>query len=197
MKPLKLKFFNFVRNQLAAGDHKATNHGIVVADGILLRGKYTTMVNGKDPQVDYNLMPAAAILHMLDVTLRNQTRYASWYVALFSGATAPASTWTAANFSANATEITSSSEGYTEATRQLWVPAAASAGKITNAASMAHFTIATASSVTVRGVALLSDSAKGSTTGVLASAAQITPARTLYDTDTHDAEFSVELTDTV
>jgi len=93
-------------------------------------------------------------------------------------------------------EITSSTEGYTEATRPVWVPTAPTTPLIDNLANKAAFTIATASSLTVNGAAMTSDAAKGAVTGKLISAAKFTAARTLFNTDVFNLAYRVQLTST-
>ena len=197
IKQVDKKHHNELFRSMADGNFTETSDGGVLVRGqALIKGIYTHSVNGKDVRQDANMIPAAGILHILDVVFRNQTRYASWYIALYSGTTAVATSWTAGNFTATATEITSGTEGYSEATRQVWTPSAASSGAINNIASPATFTIATASTITVRGMALLSDSAKGSTSGVLASAVQLASARTLSNGETFQAQYQISLVDT-
>lgn len=90
---------------------------------------------------------------------------AGLYLALFSGATAPAANWGAASFAAVASEIVSQTEGYTAATRPVWTPVNTNTGSIDNLASVASLTIATASQLNVTGAALLTNSTRGGTTG--------------------------------
>lgn len=73
-------------------------------------------------------------------------------------------------------------------------PVAASQAMIDNLANKAAFTIATASSLTVNGAALLSESAKGAVTGKLVSATKFAAARTLYNTDVFNLAYRVQLT---
>lgn len=166
----------------------------------LVQGMYESSIIRDGEEIDWrwdkNLVPTEGLNHFLDVVLRNQAQNATWYLPLSSGNVSPASTWTAANYSANATEITSPTEGYTEATRQAFVPAAASGGVITSNASKAAFTIETASSLNVWGTALLSSSTKGGGSGKLASAVKFAIVRTLQDTDIFNLGYSITMTST-
>jgi hypothetical protein len=163
---------------------------------VMVSGVYTHDVNGFDERSDSNLLTTEGLNHMLDVTLHDASKVTTWYVKLFSGNVTVLATWTAANFTSNATEITSNSEGYSESTAPVYVEAAAAAGVTTNTASKAAFTIATTTSVTVWGAALSSSSTKGGTTGTLMSASKFGAVRTLYNTDVFNVGYSITLTST-
>jgi len=163
---------------------------------VTAEGGYIHDVNGQDERFDKNLLPDEGLLYLLSVGLNNGTKLASWYLALYSGNYTPTAALTAASFPATAGEITSNTEGYTEATRQLWTPTAPTTPLIDNLANKAAFTIATASSLTVHGAALLSEAAKGAVTGKLISASKFSAARTLYDTDVFNLAYRVQLTST-
>jgi hypothetical protein len=163
---------------------------------VTVSGVYTHDVNGLDERSSANIVVTEGLNHMLDTVLHDGTKVATWYVKLFSANTTPLATWTAANFTANATEITSNTEGYSETTAPAYVEAAASAGSITNTASKAAFTIATATSVSVWGAALSSVSTKGGTTGTLMSASKFAAVRTLYNTDVFNVGYSLTLSST-
>lgn len=133
-------------------------------------------------------------MYLLTVGLYNGTKLPTWNLALYAANYTPLANLTAASFPATASEITSNTEGYTEATRRVWTPSAPSANMIDNLANKAAFTIATASSLTVNGAALLSESAKGAVTGKLVSATKFAAARTLYNTDVFNLAYRVQLT---
>ena len=178
------------------------NHKYEVSDAgihfpkqkVTASGLYTHSVNGMDEREDANIVVTEGLTHMLDVVLGDLTALPDWYFGLFAANVTPVSTWTAANFTANATEIVSNTEGYSETVRQTFVEAAAAAGSINNTASKAAFTIATATSITVWGAGLLSSSTKGGTTGTLMSAAKFSDARTLYNTDVFNLGYTLTLT---
>lgn len=190
-----MKFMKEIVAFLQRGDYQETDEGLLIHSSLIARGKYTHSVNGGDERIDYNLIPAEGIAYMLDAGLNGGTPITNWYLGLFSGAVDPASNWTAANFASLATEITSTSEGYTEVTRQAWTPAAPAGGVISNTGTKAQFTIAATTSINVSGAALLSDSARGGTTGTLVSASRFASARTLYDADVFELAYEVELQD--
>ena len=170
------------------------NHKYDVSDeGILfpkshvwIAGEYEDNY-GKTP----NLVPTEGLNHLLMVALRDTAKLNTFYLALFTGDYTPTAGITAATFTATANELTSNTEGYAETVRQTWTSAAASAGSIDSYASKADFTIATASSVVIRGAALLSSSAKGGTTGVLVSIARFAAARTEYNGNLYSLGYRV------
>lgn len=98
---------------------------------------------------------------LLDVTFRNQTQIASWYMGLVdnSGFTAYANSDTMSSHSGWG-ELTA----YSEATRPQWSPAAASARAVSNSTPI-DFTIN--GSGTVKGVFITSNNTKSGTTGTL------------------------------
>jgi hypothetical protein len=184
-----------IRQFVADGDFEQTEGGILVHGGLMARGKYTHTVNGEDEQIDYNLIPAAGILHVLDVVFGATAKTATWYLALFSGNATPDSTWTAANWVATATENTSTSEGYLTANRPTFVDAPAAAGVIGNVASKASYTIAASTTATFYGASLCSIQTRGAVTGVLASSVRFASTRVIDDGDTFEVGYTVELTD--
>lgn len=144
-------------------------------NGILLPGQdqiigisCETRVNGRDPQLTHNLLTLQGRRYLLGAAVAGVAQNTSFYIAPFTGDVTPNENWTAANFTANATEFT----GYDGANRILWDktmhPTASSAD---NTASAATFTLSAGqSNVTIRGFALLTASAKSATTGTLISA---------------------------
>lgn len=141
-----------------------------------------------------NLIPTEGLNHILMVALSNTAKLNNFYLALFSNNYTPTNTLTAANFAATAGEITSNTEGYSETTRRQWTPTAAAGGVIDNYTAKAAFSIETATSVTIRGAALLSDNVKGSASGVLISAAKFANDRVEYDGNTYNLGYRVTAT---
>jgi hypothetical protein len=195
------KLFRFAK-EFAADIRKEryehTEGGILLKrGGVQLTGIYEEGIVGQPDswRRHKNLIPDAGILMILGIAFYTDAKINAWYLAPFAGSSAVAAGWTAANFTANATEITSNTEGYTEAARQLFVPAAPAAGKVTNTASKANFTIITATQLTITGLGLLSASAKGATSGVLASAVKFGTARVLNTADVWGGGYEVSLTD--
>jgi hypothetical protein len=190
-----MKHTSDVAKFIKDGDYEETVDGLLIHRSIMARGSYVHTVNGQDERTDHNLIPAEGILYLLGAGLGATSKEAAFYLALFSGAVTPAANWTAANFTANASELTSQSEGYSGANRPVWTPGAAAAGKIGNLASRATFNIVATSTINVTGAALLSAQARGATTGVLVSASRYASTRVLNGGDTFELGYEVELTD--
>ena len=181
----------FIKN----GDFEQTDEGLLIHRSILARGRYTHSVNGQDVRVDYNLIPTEGIAYILDSSLGATAKISAWYLAAFSGNVSPAANWTAANFASQASEITSTTEGYSNATRPTWTPGASSAGVIGNLASKAVFTIVCTTSVNISGAGLLSSNVRGGTSGVLVSASRFNSVRQVYNGDAFELGYEVELQD--
>lgn len=160
---------------------------------VFASGMYFHSVNGQDERCDPNLLPDASILNMLNVVFGVTAKQSTWYLSMYANAVSPAANWTAANYAATAGEITSLTEGYTQATRPTWTPGVAAAGQIDNLSARSTFTIACTTSLTVNGAALHSDNTRGGTTGVLGSAARFGQARTLYNDDSFQLGYRVTL----
>lgn len=157
-------------------------------------GEYFGRVNGGTWEKEgNNLIVAEGLSHILNVALGAKAKATGYYLALFSGAAAPADNWTAANFAQAASELISQTEGYTAATRPQWEPADTSNMAIDNLATVASVTFATAASVNVTGAALLTSSVRGGTTGVLVSASKYAATRTFQDGDTYDIGYRLTL----
>lgn len=177
--------------------YKVSDGGILLFNDSLRiegAGEYIEGVNGGDWRRHKNLLVDQGLVHFLNVVLGSTAKISTWYIAPFSGSTTPAAGWTAANFTANATEITSGSEGYSEAVRQTATFVnASSSNQIDNYAAKAAFTIVTASTLTVTGIGLLSLNTKGGTTGTLISATKFGTARVLNSADVWNVGYRVAL----
>lgn len=179
-----------------AGEFKSylDNHQYEVSDtgiefpkaSVMLFGEYEDNY-GRTP----NLITTEGLNHILSVALRDGSKLNNFYLAIFSGNYTPTATLTAATFAATATEIVSGTEGYSNATRPQWSPAAPVGGQIDNYTTKAEFNIVTATQVTIYGAALLSDAVKGSTSGVLISAARFASSRTEYNGNVYGLGYRV------
>lgn len=105
--------------------------------------------------------PAEGRNFALNVMLHQGTPIPTWYIAPYEGDYTPTDDLTAATFPSLATECTA----YTAPSRIEFKEAAASAGATDNSAELAEFTFN--ATKTIRGFALVSGSAKGSTGGVI------------------------------
>lgn len=167
-----------------------------------IQGKYLFGTGMDDDEESKNLIPAEGILKILRIALGLDAKESGFYLALFSGNVDPAANWTAANFAANATEITSTAEGYSNSTRPVWTPAFSANGLISNfddATSVdqrALFNVSCSTSINVAGAALLSSNVRGGTGGALISATRYPTVRQVYDGTSFYLGYSVELLDT-
>jgi hypothetical protein len=182
------------RNALRTYRYERTENGIFFPDQkVKAVGQYVHSVNGEDERVDDNLVVDEGLVYFLSVGLKSGSQITAWYLSLYSGNYTPVAGLTAASYPADATEITSGSEGYSESVRQTWTGGTIASNMVDNYSSKAAFTIATASSVVVRGAAMGSVSTKGCTTGTLLSASKFAASRTVYDGDTFELGYRVIL----
>lgn len=182
----------FIKN----GDFEQTEEGLLIHRSICAKGRYVHSVNGgQDERIDTNLVPAEGIAYFLNVALGASAKLSNWYLAVFSGGVTPAANWTAANFPANATEITSTTEGYSNVTRPAWTPGVATAGVIGNLSTRAVFNIVCTSTLNISGAALLSDNVRGGVAGTLVSASRYGSVRVVNNGDAFELGYEVELTD--
>lgn len=197
MKSL-LKHAREFAKYMQKGQFEKTESGILFPAAkatIIGRGRYTHTVNGEDEQIDYNLLTNEGILYMLNAAFGSTAKESAFYVAPFQANATPLATWNGANYNTNATEVTSLTEGYSNATRPQWVPANATlgGGLINNLASRASFTIACTSNVTWYGAGLMSTNTRGDTVGKLLSAARFGSPRVLSNTDVWACGYEVDL----
>ena len=163
--------------------------------GAIASGEYFGRVNGGawEKEGD-NLIVTEGFAHILNVALGSTAKPGGYYLAIFSGSTAPAANWTASAFAATASEIVSLTEGHTGATRPAWTPANTTTGSIDNMAAVATLTIATAGQLNVTGAALLTSNQRGGTTGALVSASLYAAPRVFQNGDTYDLGYRINLT---
>lgn len=184
-------------NGLNAGISRTPDGGIVLREGdasgngrFVVRGYFSEWLNGEFLGETPNLVVDQGIIDILNTYFGSTSKKAGFYVALFAGAVTPAANWTAASFPATASEITSGSEGYSQSTRPAFTPAnATSATQIDNYAAKAAFTIVTASTLSVNGAAIVTESTKGSGSGVLVSASRYANTRSLQDGDAYEVGY--------
>lgn len=165
------------------------NHQYEVTDKGILFPKAHVVVFGEYEDhmgVTRNLIPTEGVTYILGNDLADPL-----YLAIYSGDYTPAADLTAANFTATATEIVSGTEGYTETMRRPWDSTTTSPGVRDNYAAKAEFTIATATTLTIRGAALLSSQVKGSTTGSIVSATKFSAPRVEYNGNTYSLGYRV------
>src|SRR5574340_633026 len=139
------------------------------AQKAICHGLFIHSVNGQDERTDKNMWVTEGRNHALDVVFGAGTQSTTWYLALFTGDVSVASTWTAANFAATATD---------------------------NASNKINYTFATASTVTVRGAGFLTTNTRGGTSGVLMSASRFSADRAMANSDILSVGYTLILTST-
>lgn len=170
------------------------NHHATQQHDFKFGGKYFHRVNGGPWEEASNLVVDEGIAHILNTAFGSKPKTPKYYIALFSGATAPANNWKAENFAAVASEIVSGTEGYTNATRPEWVSTDTNGNSIDNMVTAASLTIATSGTLTVTGAALLTSPTKGGTTGTLISASKYPVARTFQNGDIYEIGYRLSAT---
>lgn len=181
---------------LANNQYEVTGEGIAFPKaGATAVGLYAHDINGGEVTIDKNMLVDEGLLYLLQVGLTPRAKLPNWYLALNGNNVAPSAGLKGAAYAATAGEITSQTEGYTEATRQLWNPDTNISGKaeLLNATNRATFTMATASEVKIYGAALLSGNVRGSVADTLVSMVRFANPRTGYDTDKFNLSFRVAL----
>lgn len=144
--------------------------GVVIGGALRIRGD-----GGLDEThaIDANLLVDEGLNHILNVTMPPSGGYAQitqWYIAPFAGNYTPTATLTAANFASTATEFT----GYTATNRPALNVAAATSTKSTgNTGDEALFTMAAGGPYNIYGFAIVSASAKSSTSGRMLAAVRM------------------------
>jgi hypothetical protein len=155
--------------------------GLLVPAKMAFIGTYhaTLIREGRiiDEWTQENIVTNEALNHILGVVLGGASQITTWYLGLFSGNYTPVATDTAASLPGNSTEAS----GYSAATRQQWIPAAASGQAITNAASRASFTFT--ATQTIYGAFMTSSSVINGTSGTSFSAAQFAAPKSVVNTD--------------
>lgn len=183
-----------VDRQLKAGSKKNSfGHYWEIINGVLVMVGASALVV-PDVGIIGNAQPTEGLNNMFDTTYGTKAKPAGWYLGLYANAINPASTWTAATVAATAGEINSTAEGYTQTTRPQYTPNVADGGIGDNVGEEATFTIATASTLNVEGVILISSSVIGGTAGVLGSAARYPATRQLQNADSYKLGFRVTFT---
>lgn len=191
MKALRKEIQQSLHNEM----FDLTKEGLYLPrQGIMVKGEYFDRINDGEWERTPNLVVTEGLAHILNTALGSTAKVSGHYLALFSGATAPAANWTAANFASVASEIVSTTEGYTNATRPEWTPANTTTGSIDNMSATASLTIATTSTLNVTGAALLTNSTRGGTSGVLISATKFSATRTFQTGDVYQVGYRLSLT---
>jgi hypothetical protein len=160
-------------------------------------GCFRTRVNGRDLQIDPNVVPIEALDYLLKIGYKTAAgALASWYIGLFQDDVNPSDALTAANADATLNEFTA----YTQTTRVQWVlPTNPTTGAYDNSASPAVFTadgtVDPDDGVDIYGAFIISASAKLATTGKIGPAGQFSSGlRNLKPTDTLSVGYELSAT---
>lgn len=179
-----------IRKEYLAGKFEQTPEGIYFpVSRVLAQGKFVVSKRGQPEEVYENLVVNEGLNYLLGAGFGATSVLGNWYIALFSGNITVQATLTAATFPATATEWTN----YDETTRGAWTRDSVAAGAVNSFADKASFT-SSADAQTVRGAALLSDSAKGAVTGKLMAAARFGTDKGLDEGEILDVGYGFQLT---
>ena len=178
-----------ILESLRAGEYEKTPEGIFIPSGnILAQGVFSVAKRGEPEEFTQNLVVNQGLDYILSAAVGATAGIANWYIALFSGDVTVNATWTAATFTATATEWTA----YDEAARPAWSPGAVASAGIDSFASKASFTSSSDAQV-VRGAAMISASAKSATSGTLLASSRLSSDKTLDTGEILDVGYGLQL----
>jgi hypothetical protein len=181
---------NEIRKDFLAGKFERTEDGIYFPSSRLLaKGVFRYNKRGEPEEYSENLVVNQGLDYLLGAGVNGASSISNWYIAPYSGNVTVLATWTAANFTATATEWTL----YTSATRPAWSKGAVASGGIDSFATKAEFE-STADTQTVRGAALISVATKSAITGTLMAASNFPSAKALDTDEILDIGYGLQLT---
>jgi hypothetical protein len=180
-----------IKESLRAARYEETTEGIYFPkDNALAQGVFSVSKRGEDgTHYSENLVVNEGLDYILKAAVGETAGNANWYIALFSGDVTVSATWTAATFTATATEWTS----YDEAARVVWTKSLVVSAGSDSFSNKASFT-SSADTQTVRGAAMLSASAKSATSGTLLASSRFTSDKTLDTGEILDVGYGLQLT---
>jgi len=174
---------------VADGRFEETEAGLFVpSERSVVAGLFCYGKRGEALEYSDNLVVTEGLNYIVGVALKAVTRIDSWFIAPFSGAVAVQPSWTAANFTSSATEIT----GYASSTRPAWVGGSVAAGAVNSFAAKAE--IKATSTITIRGAGMLSTPTKSGTTGTLLGASRFTSDKVLDPDEILDIGYGLTIT---
>lgn len=167
-----------VANELARDvrnlKYEASDAGVLFPRSRLFIGGAFRVTGGDgESTIDANTFTNEGLNYLLNSAFGGGAPITQFFLAPFSGNVTPNAGWTAASFPGSATEFTA----YAGTTRPQWVEANADSQVIGNTASQAVFTFNAGGPYNLYGMALLSASAKGATTGILVAAMRFAAPR--------------------
>ena len=90
MQKLRKELATAIENEV----YDVTEQGIYFPNqGVMAQGQYFDRVNGGEWSVNKNLVVTEGLAHILNVAMGSTPKPTAYYLALFSGATAPAPRW--------------------------------------------------------------------------------------------------------
>jgi len=140
---------------------------------LFIGGAFRVTGGDGESTIDANTFTNEGLNYVLNAAFGGGAPITQFFLAPFSSNVTPNAGWTAATFPGAATEFTA----YTNPTRPQWVEANSDGQVIGNTASQAVFTFNAGGPYNLYGMALLSSSAKGAATGVLAAAMRFAAPR--------------------
>jgi len=154
---------------------------------------YEHIRDGKviDTWKEPNIVVNEGLNYILDAAFSAGSPLTSWYIALFKNNYTPIAANVAATFFGAGVANEATTE-YSEATRVAWVEAGPSSQVISNSASPAVFTFASA--ISIYGAALVSSSAKAATSGKLAAASKFASVRVMQIADVLNVTYTLTIT---
>jgi hypothetical protein len=178
-----------ITDALKAGQYETTPEGVYFPrENVLAQGVFSVSKRGEPDEFSQNLIVNEGLDYVLKAAIGETAGIANWYIALFTGDVTVLATWTAATFTAASTEWT----GYDEAARQAWTGSAVASQGSDSFSNKASFT-SSSDTQTVRGAAMVTDSAKSGTSGVLLAASRFTSDKALDTGEILDVGYGLQL----
>jgi hypothetical protein len=178
-----------IKESLRAGRYEESAEGIYFPkEKALAQGVFSVSKRGEADEFSENLVVNEGLDYILKAAINETAAYPNWYIALFTGDVTVVATWTAATFTATATEWTA----YDEAARVIWTKSAVASQGSDSFSNKASFT-SSSDTQTVRGAAMLSASAKSSTSGDLLASSRFTSDKSLDTGEILDVGYGLQL----
>ena len=179
-----------ILESIRAGNYEVTPEGVFFpSENALAQGVFSVAKRGEPEEFTKNLVVNQGLNYILSAAVGATAGVANWYIALFTGDVTVLATWTAAGFTAAATEWTA----YDEAARPAWSKGSVASAGVDSFSSKASFT-SSADTQVIRGAALLSSSAKSATSGTLLAASRLSSDKTLDTGEILDVGYGLQLT---
>ena len=178
-----------ITSALLDGRFEEAEDGILIPTArTIIRGVWSFCKRGEPVETAYNMVVTQGRDYLLATGLKGSVGAASWFVAPFTNDVSVQTTWTASNFTATAGEVTN----YESVARPTWTGGAVASGAVNSFLSKAEIK-STVDSLVIRGAALLSVSAKSSTSGTMFAAARFPSPKTLDTDEILDIGYGIQL----